>query len=92
MTFTDAAAVSDESAATAPIANDQTAPLPASGTLRSLKIGSYRFHSSSEGLPLVLRTCTFPLGTETFDRSTLPVPRVVEFTTVTAAPTLALPP
>jgi hypothetical protein len=39
VTFTDAAAVNEESAATAPIANDQTALVPASGMLSWLNIG-----------------------------------------------------
>ena len=51
VTFTDAAAVTVESAATAPMANDQMAPLPASGMFRSLTTGSSTLHKASSGLP-----------------------------------------
>ena len=49
--FTDAAAVRVESAATAPIANDQTAAPPASGILSCLTTGSSAVQAASEGLP-----------------------------------------
>ena len=88
VTFTDAAAVTVESATTAPMANDQTALLPASGMLSWPTSGSSAVQSASAGLPLVARTRTRPRGTVIRDRSTFAVPRVVEFTTVTAAPML----
>ena len=88
VTFTEAATVSVESDATAPTANDQTPAAFASGIFSWLKIGSSADQAASAGLPLVARTRTFPLGTVTRDREIVAVPRVVEFTTVTAAPML----
>ena len=80
--------MSVESDATAPTANDQTPAAFASGIFSWLKIGSSADQAASAGLPLVARTRTFPLGTVTRDREIVAVPRVVEFTTVTAAPML----
>ena len=88
VTFTEAATVSVESDETAPTANDHTPAAPASGMLSWLKIGSSAAQASVAGLPLVARTRTFPLDTVTRDREIVAVPRVVEFTTVTAAPML----